>query len=100
MNSANSINIFTNTLSWLQAPGGGNANAEFLFYIAIYASIVIFFLVQDKSFARFNTAAFAGLILAIVMEMFGILSSNAVIIAGSVLALSLLASLFLHSIDR
>jgi hypothetical protein len=88
---SNGINIFSNTLKW-------NVNGGFfLLWIAIYASVAFMLLVQDRSFARYNAITFFGLVLALVMNMFGLVGVNTIIIAVSVFMLSIIASFFLHS---
>ena len=66
----------------------------FWLYGAIYVSIAIFLLRQDRSFARFNAITFAGMLVGIVFEQYGLVTPTVGGIAIALFGLTLLASFF------
>jgi hypothetical protein len=73
----------------------GNAPWAFTFYyFAIYISIALFLLVQDRSLSRFNFITFLGMILAIVFEQYQLLPPSVMAISVSLFALSVVANIF------
>ena len=85
----------------LQVNTGGNGTTTFgfgwfLIYVAIYVSIAIFLLIQDRSFARYNYITFLGFLVALVFRMYNLVGTNALTIAASLLGLSIFASIFLR----
>lgn len=77
-----------------------NYTGYFILWVAIYISIAIFMEVgahlmgNRNEWAIFNYITFLGLVVALVMRVYGTLGPTAIDIAVSLVAISILASLF------
>ena len=64
-----------------------------LLYVAIYISIAIYLLKQDRSFARFNAITFIGMLVGIVFRMYSLIGTATVTASVAVFGLTVLASM-------